>query len=409
MLNTNLVVLSRENMTVLRYGGRRHSHRFSFGARTRSPYLSAIMLIDAYVKKQVSLAPYTTLGIGGKADFFVSVNSEERLVGVCRYAREYGFPILILGGGSNILLPDSGWQGIVVHNAIKGIETHERKGDSVKVCVYAGEVWDEFVLWNVKKGLWGLENLSGIPGTVGGAVAQNVNAYGVTVESFVVEVVAVHLGTGKVRVFSRDECNFEYRNSVFKTRDALVDYCIVRVCFCLSRSGSVSSAYRSSLQSMEDFFVSKGIEKPTSMDVRDAVLSIRRRIGMLAGMYKSAGSFFKNAIVSNEGFEHILDIVEKEYGDKAQTLSPWHWHLADGSEKVSSAFLMECTQFNKTDFAHKDFRGTVGVSPLHTLSLVNLGNAHAQDVRDFVSKIQDTVKEKFGILLEPEVTMMEER
>jgi UDP-N-acetylmuramate dehydrogenase len=365
------------------------------------------------IKKQVSLAPYTTLGIGGEAEFFVSVDSDDDLVEACRYAKERGLSILILGGGSNILLPDSGWKGIVIHIAMKGIDMRERKGDSVEVSVSAGELWDEFVLWSVDNGLWGLENLSGIPGTVGGAIVQNINAYGATVESAVVEVTAVNLQTGEVRVFLRDECDFEYRNSVFKAGDALVDYCIVRVSFRLYRVGTVASSYKSSFQNMEDFFVSHGIENPTSMDVRNAVLFIRRRIGMLDGMYKSAGSFFKNVIVSDKEFKRILSIVREKYGEKAKAFLPWHWNLPGnlptGGEKISSAFLMECTEFNKTDFAKKAFCGVAGISPVHTLSLVNLGGATARDMRAFVREIQNAVKERFGILLEPEVTIVEER
>ncbi len=266
--------------------------------------------------------------------------------------------------------------------------------------------WDKLVLNTVKKNLWGLENLSGIPGTVGGAIVQNVNAYGVTVADMVTEVIALHLPSGKSRRFTPTECGFEYRNSFFKPAGAGKEYAIIKVSLRLSATRKLQTEYRSSSQSIDAYLKERGVHEPTPTDMQEAILHIRSRIGMLEGMYQSAGSFFKNPIVSKTIFEKVEHTVRQEHETVSSKFEPWHWSVGEGHEKISAAFLMECTPYNKTGFAGKNYNDVVGISPAHTLSVVNLGQARASDVLAFTKIISDTIKEKFGIEFESEVCVL---
>lgn len=359
------------------------------------------------IKRGIRLSPYTTFKIGGEAEYFAIAKSEAALRALAGNARERAMSVTILGGGSNVLISDEGISGLVVKVEIEGIE-YEAAADSDDVIVTAGAgvAWDELVLKTTEENLWGLENLSGIPGTVGGAVVQNINAYGVTIADLVEEVTAFNLKTEEVKSFAPRKCEFEYRNSFFKRKGAGKDYVITRVKLRLARGKRLHAEYRSSSQSIDAYLRGRNITEPAPNDMREAILHIRSKIGMLEGMYKSAGSFFKNPIVRKEVFDNVLRVVEKEHADVAKKFEPWHWNVGGDQEKISAAFLMECTSYNKTDFAGKNYNGAVGISPVHTLSIVNQGQARASDVRDFAKKISDTVKEKFGIEFESEVCLL---
>jgi len=358
------------------------------------------------IQHDVPLAPRTTLGVGGVARFFVSVENLEDLKVASHFAKEKNLPFFILGGGSNVLFPDEGYDGLVIEVALRGI-SREEKGESMHVGVAAGEVWDSLVALAVEEGWWGIENLSGIPGLVGAAPVQNINAYGTSVAESVVAVEAYNLATDTSRIFSSEECQFSYRDSFFKSKEGST-YLITKVSLCLTHKGHMNTGYRSASQSMARYFEERGITHPSISDVRSAVLIIRKRIGMLAGMYQSVGSFFKNAIVSKKDFEKVLQQVEERHAEVGARLSPWHWVLPDEKVKISSAFLMECTPYNKTAFAKERFRDTVGISPLHTLSLINCGGATAKDIHDFATRIQETVHREFGVLLEPEAVIVKQ-
>lgn len=359
------------------------------------------------VRRNVVLAPYTTFGIGGNAEYFASAENAEELAGLIEYANKNNLAVTILGGGSNALISDEGVKGLVVKMEMSGIEYEPAGADGdVFVTAGAGVSWDELVKDTVAKNFWGLENLSGIPGTVGGAVVQNINAYGVTVADLVELVEAFHLRTGTSRRFTSSECEFEYRNSFFKREGVGKEYVITKVRLRLSAVKKLQAEYRSSSQSIDAYLKEKDITEPSAADMREAILHIRSKIGMLEGMYKSAGSFFKNPIMSKEDFAKVIEIVNKEHGDIAAKLTPWHWSVGEDKEKVSAAFLMECTPYNKTAFADKSYNNSVGISPVHTLSIINLGNAKASDVKKFAKKIFDTIEKKFGIKFESEVCVL---
>lgn len=358
-----------------------------------------------FVSKDVPLAPYTTLNVGGNAEYFAVVESVGTLREALAWAKQGNLPVTILGGGSNVLVPDAGIRGLVLRVELSGITYEEGGGESVLVRVCAGERWDDFVEGVAERGIWGLENLSGIPGTVGAAPVQNINAYGVSASDTIHAVTAVHRETGAEKTFSKDECRFRYRDSFFKSRAGSA-HIITEVTFLLTGSRDVHTEYRSSSQSIARYLTEKNIAVPTPADVREAVLRARGNIGMLQGMFQSAGSFFKNTVVSRETFAHIEAVVSERHREKGEKLSPWHWDLPDGTVKVSTAFLMECTPYNKTDFAGKMFAGRVGISPLHTLSIVNVGGATATDVRAFAEVIIGAVFEEFSVRIEPEVCFL---
>lgn len=364
-------------------------------------------MMEDKIKHDIVLAPHTTFKIGGKAELFAVAKTEAELEELARFAGKRSLPVTILGGGSNVLISDNGITGLVVKLEIEGVE-YEAAGapDDVVVTSGAGVSWDDLARETTSKNLWGLENLSGIPGTVGGAVVQNINAYGVTIADMVVEVMALHLPSGKSRRFTPAECGFEYRNSFFKRAGTGKEYVITEAKLLLSSAKKMHAEYRSSSQSVDAYLKEQNITEPTPADMREAILHIRSRIGMLGGMYQSAGSFFKNPIVPKAVFERVEHAVRQEYTDVSLKFEPWHWSVGEEYEKISAAFLMECTPYNKTDFAGKNYNGTVGISPVHTLSVVNLGGASANDMLSFTKKISDMIKEKFGVLFESEVCIL---
>ena len=356
------------------------------------------------ITTNVDLAPLTTLNIGGHAEYFTEVATQAELQAVLSYAQDEKIPVTVLGGGSNALVSDAGVQGLVIKNNITGI-TYLDKEEST-VSVGAGVWFDDLVADVTERGYWGLENLSGIPGTVGGGVVQNINAYGVTLGDMVQSVTAVHIMTGEVRVFTQSDCDFVYRDSFFKNPATTEAYAVTEVTIGLSQQPVVETTYRSATQSITALLEEQGNGEPTATDIRKAVLAIRKRIGMLAGIYQSAGSFFKNPIVSKQTFRVIEQVVTTQFKEKHQNLSPWHWSVDEDSEKISAAFLMECTPFNKTTYQEKTNEGSVSISPVHTLSIINLGGASAESLQAFVKEINEAVAKEFGIELEPEVTFL---
>lgn len=364
------------------------------------------MQIPSIIQKNIPLAPYTTLGVGGAAEFFCVVTTETILMEAIIWARSQSLRVTVLGGGSNVLINDGLISGLVLKMELKGIEFSEPNADGVQVRVAAGEVWDDFVARLAEKNLWGIENLSGIPGSVGAVPVQNVNAYGVSSGDFITFVEGLNILTNEKKTFDHEACAFTYRDSVFKSA-AGKNICITHVTFVLHTDAHVAAGYKSASQSIEKKLLEKNISVPSVLDVRTVVLEVRKNIGMLPGMYQSAGSFFKNTILTNTEFDRVREVVEREHAELSTLAMPWYWALSGENTKVSTAFLMECTEYNKTAFADKTFRNTVSISPRHTLSLITVGNATADDMHAFVQKISDAVYEKFSVHIEPEVCFIQ--
>ncbi|NCT01842.1 UDP-N-acetylmuramate dehydrogenase [Candidatus Parcubacteria bacterium] len=357
------------------------------------------------VEKNVSLAQYTTLHVGGVADYFYRLTDEGELPALVHFAKEKKVPITVLGGGSNVLIADGQLARLVLKNELRGKKVEVDANGVVQYTVAAGEAWDDFVLETVEKGLTGLENLSGIPGTIGAAPIQNINAYGAEVGAAIASVRVFDTETMTFRELTKEACQFAYRESVFKTSAGA--HCIVTaVTFILTPAGTTDLSYRSASQSIQKYLQEQHITTPSVSDIRNAILHVRGNIGMLRGQYCSAGSFFKNTIISATDFTHVEAIVETRFLEQHKKFSPWYWALPDGRVKISTAFLMECTPYNKHTYGKNRWRGVVGLSPLHSLSIVTEVGATANDVDAFVQEIIFSVKNIFSLTIETEVNFI---
>lgn len=344
------------------------------------------------IREYVPLASMTTLGAGGPARFFVTVKSVEELQEAVRFAEERSVPLFILVGGSNVLISDEGFPGLVIRMALAGVDW-TFKGDRVLVRAAAGETWDALVEQCVSRGWQGIECLSGIPGSVGAAPVQNIGAYGVSVSSSIHTVEVFDRREPSVTTRTPDACAFSYRDSIFKHEEG-AHFIILSVTFSLSRAGLGPVP---SYHDLQERFADQS-EAPLQ-DLREAILEIRARKGMviLPGYetYKSAGSFFKNPVVNPEGFARIETSLIS-YPDGACT-PPWFWAQKNGQIKIAAACLMEAAGFPK---GYRE--GPVGISPKHALAIINHGGATAHEICTFVEKIQAGIHEQFGVELEPE-------
>ncbi|MEP7271620.1 MAG: UDP-N-acetylmuramate dehydrogenase [Acidobacteriota bacterium] len=345
------------------------------------------MDVSASVREHVALAPLTTLGIGGPARYFVEADSEDAIEPGLAFADRLSLPVFILGGGSNLLVSDNGFAGLALHVAPRGVK-FDQDGESVLVTAGAGEDWDQLVRSCVAQHLGGIECLSGIPGSVGGTPVQNVGAYGQEVSDVIVSVRAFDRAEHRIVEMSREECGFGYRKSIFNTthRDRFI---VLEVTYRLAAHGMATIKY----SDLRDFMWAR--KDPSLRDVREAVLTIRARKGMLLRAddpdSRSAGSFFKNPIVAASTLDSIRQLAP---------LAP-AIPLSDGTFKLSAAWLIE-----QAGFARGDSRGTVAISTKHTLAIVNRGNATARDVLCLANEINATVRREFDIEMDFEPVMV---
>lgn len=256
----------------------------------REEYTGATSMLQ--IQENIPLFQFTTFHIGGPARFFVQVRTLEELREALHYAKDRSLKVLFLGGGSNMLVSDIGFPGLVIKVEFFGIEEVVDAGGRVVCMVGAGEHWDSLVLHVVDAGLWGIENLSGIPGTVGAAPVQNIGAYGTELKDSLLWVEAYDTEAHAIVTFTREECQFSYRQSVFKRSGDR--YCVLRVVFRLSNSGEANLSYKD----LAEFFIEE--RKPSVAAVRDAVLSIRAKKFPDLTKEGTAGSFFLNPILSIE-------------------------------------------------------------------------------------------------------------
>jgi UDP-N-acetylmuramate dehydrogenase len=334
------------------------------------------------MRENVPLAPLTTLKVGGPARYFVSASSEDEAVQAFEFAATKHLNVFVLGGGSNILVSDSGFAGLVIQVTPKGIISTLDE-EKVVIRVAAGEDWDSFVEFCISNDLAGVECLSGIPGLVGGTPVQNVGAYGQEVSETITNVRCFDRKRFEFVDLGNSDCEFTYRQSIFNSthRDR---YVVLAVTYELQRGGKPTIAYKD----LRDHF---GSHQPTLPEAREAVLAIRRSKSMVIDPddpnRRSAGSFFKNPIVSKERFNEIA----------AEFESVPHFPMSDGLVKIPAAWLIE-----RAGFAKGYFRGNAGISTNHTLAVINRGSATADEIIKLKSDIQSAVQSKFEILLQPE-------
>lgn len=334
-------------------------------------------------REQVALAPYTTFRIGGPARWFAEATTEAEIIEAVEFARERTLPLFTLGGGSNLLVSDEGFAGLVVRIILKGIAQAD---DSFEVA--AGEDWDGFVTHAVERDYAGIECLAGIPGTAGGTPIQNVGAYGQEVAETVEQVRALEVSTLKPVEFTNAECGFAYRRSIFNSTER-EKYIVTRVRYALKKGGRPRIAYAD----LKKYF--QGSAEPSLCEVSAAVQEIRRSKGMYIVEgdpdCRSAGSFFKNPVVPAAEYEGIA----------AQEGEVPHYPAEGGAVKIPAAWLLERAGF------HKGYAmGAAGVSTRHTLALVNRGGARAADIFALRDRIMTTVEARFGIRLEPEPVLL---
>jgi UDP-N-acetylmuramate dehydrogenase len=332
-----------------------------------------------------TLNKYTSLRVGGPAKSIINVSTEAEIIAAIEGAGDS--PVLILGGGSNVLISDSGFEGIVIHIANNQAESEVDACSGATLTIGAGENWDDFVATTISRGFAGLETLSGIPGTVGAAPIQNVGAYGHEVSEFITRVRTYDRENKAIKTFTNAECEFEYRNSHFKKHPGR--YIVLSVQFQIRR-GEVSTPITYA-ELAKKLGIAVG-EKAPVIDTRKAVLELRAAKGMLLNADDhdswSAGSFFTNPIVASEIASTLPDSAPK-------------WPLADGRVKTSAAWLIENSGIGK-GYSH----GGARISTKHVLALTNAGDATAEELLQLAREVRASVEAKFGITLEPEVNLI---
>ncbi len=327
------------------------------------------------------LTQYNSFALSARAAFFLEVNSEEEL----RQAlRECTPPLLLLGGGSNMLLTRD-WPGTVIRMAIKGRELREETNESALIAAGAGENWHELVTWTLKQNLGGLENLSLIPGSAGAAPIQNIGAYGVELTQVFDHLEAMELSSGDIHTFDRAACRFGYRDSVFK-QELKGKYAITGVFLRLQKNPTLNTGYGA----IRDILAEWGIATPTIHDVSRAVIHIRRSKLPDPALLGNAGSFFKNPEVEAAQLQALLQAHPNLV----------HYPLPGGRAKIPAGWLIEqCGWKGKRV-------GNTGCHAQQALVLVNYGGATGAEIWEHARRVADSVKEQFGVELGVEVNVV---
>jgi UDP-N-acetylmuramate dehydrogenase len=334
------------------------------------------------IASNFSLKPYNTFGFESTAQYWAEFSSLDELRDLYTQNKWKDTPKYLLSGGSNVLLPDR-VEGLVLHPAIEGIELVADEENAVTLKVGAGVDWDEFVAYTVSHGWNGLENLSYIPGMVGTSPIQNIGAYGVEVKDTIVQVAYLHTETLDEKVLSNQECQFGYRDSIFKNQ-LKGKAVITHVWFQLKKTGDVNMGYGHLRNAV------KALGEPSPARVREAVIQIRRAKLPEPEELGSAGSFFKNPYVSTRQLEELLRHNEH---------MP-HYPISEQTHKIPAGWLID--QCSWKGYRH----GDAGVHKQQALVLVNYGKATRNDILDLARQIQQSVKQKFGIELHREVNLL---
>ncbi|MDX9667660.1 UDP-N-acetylmuramate dehydrogenase [Pseudomonas sp. P5_152] len=332
-----------------------------------------------HLQSQVSLKPFNSFGVDVRAQLFAEAQSDADVRQALAYAGDHGLPLLVIGAGSNLLLT-ADIPALVLRMATRGIRQLSDDGTRVVIEAEAGEAWHPFVLWTLAQGLSGLENLSLIPGTVGAAPMQNIGAYGVEIKDVFAGLTALDRQTGELRDFTLAECNFAYRDSLFKQQ--VGRWLILRVRFALDRVEHLHLEYGPVRQRLTE----QGIERPSASDVSQAICSIRSEKLPDPAVLGNAGSFFKNPLVGAQLAAQIRLAHPGLVG----------YPQADGQVKLAAGWLIEQAGW-------KGFReGDAGVHRLQSLVLVNYGGATGLELLALAQRIQKDIFERFNVELEME-------
>jgi UDP-N-acetylmuramate dehydrogenase len=340
--------------------------------------------MSLFIQNKVDLIPYTTMGVRSVAEHFVEISTTEELIEAVKWAKQQSLPSLVLGGGSNVVMPEI-FQGLVICNRILGRQIVSELTHEIFLKVGAGELWHSLVSWTVDKGWYGLENLALIPGLVGAAPIQNIGAYGVEVKDVIQRVQYLDKQSLKLVWLSNEECLFGYRDSVFKKhlKDKVI---IVAVEFVLSKVSQLQTDY----ESLKSYLDQKQIEHPSQKELFDAVVAVRSSRLPDPNVLCNSGSFFKNPVVGHEDYERLIN----QYPELKAYPTP------DGYYKIAAGWLIDQT-------IGKGYRkGVMGTYEQQALVVVHHGGGSSKDVKNFVEEIQSKVAQKFQIQLECEVQLI---
>ena len=337
------------------------------------------------MKTNVNLRPYNSFGFDAIAKYFVEINTIDDLQTLIQSGVLQKHKTLILSEGNNILFQKDVFDGLVVYINTKGIEILREDGNEVVVRAQAGEDWPEFVRFCVSKGWHGVENLAYIPGKIGAAPIQNIGAYGMELKDSFLQCEAMDLSTGKSKVFTKEDCHFGYRESIFK-RELKGQYVITSVDFLLKKNAPLHLEYGN----IRSYLEQNGIENPSLQQLHDAICAIRDAKLPDVKQIGSAGSFFKNPVISIEQFEDL----QQQYPNIP------HYPDTEGMVKVPAGWLIEQAGWKGWRDEH------VGVYDKQALVLVHYGGGTGLDIVELAHKIQDSVEKKFGIRISPEVNFV---
>ena len=337
------------------------------------------------MKTNVNLRPYNSFGFDAIAKYFVEINTIDDLQTLIQSGALQQQKTLILSGGNNILFQKDVFDGLVVYINTKGIEILREDGNEVVVRAQAGEDWPEFVRFCVSKGWHGVENLAYIPGKIGAAPIQNIGAYGMELKDSFLQCEAMDLTAGDTKVFTKEECRFGYRESIFK-HELKGRFVITSVDFLLKKNAPLNLEYGN----IKAYLEQNGIENPSLQQLHDAICAIRDAKLPDVKQIGSAGSFFKNPVISIEQFEDL----QQQYPNIP------HYPDTEGMVKVPAGWLIEQAGWKGWRDEH------VGVYNKQALVLVHYGGGKGQDIVELAHKIQDSVEKKFGIRISPEVNFV---
>lgn len=344
------------------------------------------------IQQNVPLRSLTTIGVGGNARYFLKAQAVDEVAAGVRVAQARELPLLVLGGGSNLVISEQGWQGLVIQIAIPGIRQCS-SSDEGTFEVGAGVDWDVFVAHSVSLGYGGIECLSGIPGSVGGTPVQNVGAYGQEVSQTIFSVLVFDCAEDRVRRLTAQECGFSYRRSLFNS-DAPGRYLILHINYRLVLGALPSLGYTD----LQKYFAGRSAP-PTLKETREAVCKIRAAKGMLISPNdpdsRSVGSFFKNPVLTPVAFARVRAKARE------RNLEVPNYPALSEQKKISAAWLVENSGFQKGYS-----RGRVGLSSKHALAIVNRGGATADEVIELKNEIQRRVAETWGLRLDPEPVLV---
>lgn len=331
------------------------------------------------IQQNIPLKKYNTFGISTNAKRFVSINSLKELKEIITLEKD----VFLLGGGSNMLLTND-IEKLVVHLNLKGIIVNDTENEVVFVTAEAGENWHEFVVWCISQNYGGIENLSLIPGNVGTSPIQNIGAYGVEIKDTFHQLEALEIETGKIKVFNNEDCNFGYRNSVFKN-ELKAKYIIINVTFKLTKRNHHTNISYGAIKTQL-----QNIKNPTLKDISDAVIAIRQSKLPDPKEIGNSGSFFKNPVINLISFKTL----QKTYQEIP------HYIVSENEIKIPAGWLIEQCGFKGKRF------GDAGVHAKQALVLVNYNNATGQEIYNLAKNIQQKVKETFNINLDIEVNII---